>query len=258
MKQNTYSIENGVKVKKKRNLKRELNYNNLKLTNKTICCGKLDLPEIRCELAELPDYIALYSQPGDYHKTARTAVSFYDFDNKMDGQHGLYNAIKYENKKDLKWFKERFRDVKIFFMPDYSIFGDIQAYENYHRMGKAREVALWLTMENDSIVIPNIAAGSVKDFDYIFDGYEKVKVAGISTKSKLEKRKDRELLQATINEAIIRMPSLETFIVYDITADNREANILFEEARKLGIKVEIPDNSMKIRNRILKVRRDSL
>jgi len=123
---------------------------------------------------------------------------------------------------------------------------------------KTREVALWLTMENDSIVIPNIAAGSVKDFDYIFDGYEKVKVAGISTKSKLEKRKDRELLQATINEAIIRMPSLETFIVYDITADNREANILFEEARKLGIKVEIPDNSMKIRNRILKVRRDSL
>lgn len=112
-------------------------------------------------------------------------------------------------------------------------------------------------MENDSIVIPNIAAGSTRDFEFIFDGYERVKVAGISTKSKLPKRQDRELLQATIDEAVIRMPSLETFIVYDISADNKEANILFEGAREKGIRVVIPDNSMKIRNRILKVRRDA-
>ena len=257
MKQNSYKIENGVVIKEPRDLKKQLNYNHLNLTNKTICCGELDLPEIMCDLSELPDYIALYSQPSDYHRTKMTAVSFYDYDNEMDGQHGLYNAIKYENKKDLSFFKERFKGVKIFFMPDYSIFGDIQTYENHHRMGRAREVALWLTMENDSIVIPNIAAGSIRDLNYIFDGYEKVKVAGISTKSKLPKREDRELLQATINEALIRMPALETFVVYDISADNRDADILFRCAREKGIKVVIPDNSMKIRNRILKVRRET-
>lgn len=257
MKQNSYKIENGVVVKEKRDLKRKLNFNHLQLTNKTICCGELNLPEILCDLPELPDYIALYSQPADYHRTEMTAVSFYDYDNEMDGQHGLYNAIKYGNKKDIERYKNRFKGVKIFFMPDYSIFGDIQAYENHHRMGRAREVALWLTMENDSIVIPNIAAGSTRDFEFIFDGYERVKVAGISTKSKLRKRQDRELLQATIDEAVIRMPSLETFIVYDISADNKEANILFEGAREKGIRVVIPDNSMKIRNRILKVRRDA-
>ena len=257
MKQNNYRIKDGSVVKEQRDLKRKLNYNHLRLTNKTICCGELDLPEIQCNLQELPDYIALYSQPSDYHRTNRTAVSFYDYDNKMDGQHGLYNAIKYDNKRDIEFFKKRFQGVKIFFMPDYSVFGDIQAYENHHRMGRAREVALWLTMENNSIVIPNIAAGSRKDFNYMFDGYEKVKVAGISTKSKLPKREDRELLQETINEALVRMPSLKTFIVYDISADNKDADIMFREAREKGIEVVIPDNSMKIRNRILKVRRDA-
>lgn len=257
MKQYKHVNRNGVIIKEQRDLKKKLNYNHLNLTNKTICCGELDLPEIQCDLPVLPDYIALYSQPSDYHRTEMTAVSFYDYDNEMDGQHGLYNAIKYDNKTDLERFRKRFEGVKIFFMPDYSIFGDIQAYENHHRMGRAREVALWLTIENNRFVIPNISAGSPRDFEYIFDGYENVKVAGISTKSKLPKREDRELLQATIDEAVIRMPSLETFVVYDVSADNKDADILFEGAREKGIKVVIPDNSMKIRNRILKVRRDA-
>ena len=123
-------------------------------------------------------------------------------------------------------------------------------------MGMAREVAIWLTMENNSIVIPNLAAGSRRDFKYIYDGYGRVKVAGISTKSKLTDNANKELLQDTIIEAIDRMPCLETFIVYDVSADNKDANVLFEPARKAGINVIIPDNSLKIRNRILKVRRD--
>jgi hypothetical protein len=258
VKQNSYKIIGNVIVKEPRDLKKQLNYNFLNLTNKTLCRGELDLPEIQCDLQELPDYIALYSQPSDYHRTKMTAVSFYDYDNEMDSQHGLYNAIKYNNQKDLKKFKERFKDVKIFFMPDYSVFGDIQAYENYHRIGRAREVSLWLTMENNSIVIPNLSAGRKKDFNYIFDGYEKVKVAGISTKSKLLNAEDRKLLKETIDEAVIRMPSLETFVVYDVSADNKDADILFKDAHENGIKVVIPDNSMKIRNRILKVRRDSI
>ena len=255
MKHNVYKIYNGIVTKEKRDLKKKLNYNFLNLTNKTKCCGDLGLPEIECGLIEPPDYIALYSQPSDYHRTPKTAVAFYDFDDRMDGQHGLYNAIKYNNKKDLERFKERFQGVKVFFMPDYSIFGDIPAYKNHNRIGEARETSLWLTLENNSIVIPNIAAGSRKDFEYIFDGYEKVKTAGISTKSKLSTKEDRDLLRDTINEAIARIPELKRFIVYDTTADNNYVNLLFSEAREKGIEVVVPDNIMKIRNRILKVRR---
>lgn len=257
MKQFHYQHVDGKLVKEPRKLKKQLNYNHLNLTNKTVCCGDLDFPELLCEMTEYPDYIALYSQPSDYHRTDLTAVSFFDFDNEMDGQHGLYNAIRYDNKAELEFFKKRFCGVKMFFMPDYSVFGDIQAYENYHRIGRAREVALWLTMENNSIVIPNLAAGSLKDLDYIFDGYEKVQVVGISTKSKLKNKKDRNLLQATIEAALDKMPALKTFIVYDISADNKDVDILFRNAVMKGIKVIIPDNQMKIRNRILKVRREA-
>ena len=257
MKKYTYELRNGQKIKVEKDLKKLLNLNHLKYTNKTVCCGELDFPEILCDMKEYPDYIALYNQPKDYHRTDHTCVGFYNFDNEMDGQHGLYNAIKYDNKKDLEFFKKRFAGVRYFMMPDYSIFGDVQAYVNHNRMGIAREVSIWLTMENDSIVIPNLAAGSTKDFKYMFDGYERVKVAGISTKSKLTDKPNRDLLQLTINEAIDRMPCLETFIVYDVSAENKDANLLFEKAIDLGIKVIIPDNSLKIRNRILKIRRDA-
>ena len=33
------------------------------------------------------------------------------------------------------------------------------------------------------------------------------------------------------NEAILQMPALETFIVYDTSADNKDADILFKEAK---------------------------
>lgn len=257
MKKNIFIKEGDKIIKMQKDLKKKLNYNHLKYTNKTICCGEMDFPEIQCDLVDYPDYIALYSQPSDYHRTAKTAVSFYDYDNKMDGQHGLYNAIRYNNKRDLKFYKERFDGVKVFFMPDYSIFGDIQSYENYHRVGRAREVALWLTMENDSLVIPNIVASCLKDFNYVFDGYEKVKVAGISTKSKLDSMQNKELLHATIEEAALRMPNLKAFVVYDTSADNKDVDILFEGVKSRGIEVIVPDNIMKIRNRLLKVRRDN-
>ena len=164
MKKYKYELQDGQMIRVEKDLKKLLNLNHLKYTNKTVCCGEMDFPEILCDLDEYPDYIALYNQPGDYHRTTRTCVGFYNFDNEIDGPAGLYNAIKYDNKKRLDFFKKRFEGVKYFMMPDYSIFGDVQAYVNYNRMGMAREVSIWLTMENNSVVIPNLAAGSKADY----------------------------------------------------------------------------------------------
>ena len=86
--------------KKKRLLLHYLDY-----TNKTHKTGKLELPSVQCNTQVLPDYIALYSQVGDYCHTSRTAVAYFQFDNVFDGQHGLYNAIYYNNRRDLRTFK---------------------------------------------------------------------------------------------------------------------------------------------------------
>ena len=61
----------GESLKKKRLLLHHLDY-----TNKTQKSGKLELPSVQCNADVLPDYIALFSQVGDYQHTAKTAVAF--------------------------------------------------------------------------------------------------------------------------------------------------------------------------------------
>ena len=257
MKKTETVMIDGCQVIREKNLKRRLNLNMLSLTNKTVCCGEMDFPELRCDVTMFPDFIALYDRPGEYHRTPLTCVSFYVFDDEMDGRRGLYNALKYNDRPRIEKFRERFRGVPYFIAPDYTVMGDVPAYHNYYRIGAAREIALWLTLENNSIVLPNLSAGSRRDFKYIFDGLEHVSVAGISTKSKLMDSEDRALLHDTILEAVNNMSCLKTIVVYDVTTDNKDADELFCEAREQGIEIIIPDNTLKIRNRIHSVRRDA-
>ena len=157
MKRYDYHInEYGEKIRVPKDLKKLLNLQYLRLTNKTYSVGKHDLPELRCDTEVLPDFIALYNHPADYNKTPNTAVAFYLYDDTFDGIDGLYNAIYYKDEKLLKKFKERFKGVKFFIAPDYSQLGDLDDIENHYRIKKARVVALWLTFELGAIVIPNI------------------------------------------------------------------------------------------------------
>ena len=58
----------------KEKLRKKLNLNYLTLTNKTHRVGELDFPEIMCPYIVEPDYLALYSEKRNYHKTALTAI----------------------------------------------------------------------------------------------------------------------------------------------------------------------------------------
>ena len=127
----------------KNDLEKLLNLNYLELTNKTVCRGNYDLPQIYCDPSDIPDYIALYSQPCEYHKTPLTAVSFYDYDIKFDGKNGLYNAIYYKDEKQLDIFRQRFQGIRFFISPDYTMAGDVPFYHNIYKLGMAREVAIW-------------------------------------------------------------------------------------------------------------------
>ena len=89
----TKSMPNGMTQKVPKDFIKKLNLNYLRYTNLTYAVGKHDLPALYCNTDVYPDYIALYSHPGDYHRTLKTAVAFYQFDDTFDGQNGLYNAI---------------------------------------------------------------------------------------------------------------------------------------------------------------------
>lgn len=143
-------------MKCQKNLMRLLNANYLKLTNRTFSSGSADMPRIDCNIAVLPDFIALYSEPGLYRETDRTAVAFYEYDSVFDGKNGLYQAIYCGDAKRLKYFKKRFENVKYAIVPDYSLLGDVHEAENVYRMFKARIAGLWFMFEIGAAVIPNI------------------------------------------------------------------------------------------------------
>lgn len=219
-----------------------------KLTNKSQYVGKYDLSSLYCNTSVFPDYIALYNETSYYYKTKLTAIGFFEYDEKFDGQHGLYNAIYYENKKDLAFFKERFKNVKFVFTPDYSLLEDTDEVENLYRLKKMRVVGLWFTHEIGSIVIPLITFPSIKSMDYYLDGLENSSVVGISTKGHIDEAKEYKILCASIKYVVEKKKNLKAIVVYDVCGNPEKTLAAFKPAEDAGIKIIIPPNSLKIEN----------
>lgn len=240
--------KNGIELFEEIDLRKLLLLKYQKFTNRSQYVGKYDVSSLYCNTSIFPDYIALYSEKSYYCKTDLTAVGFFEFDNSFDGQHGLYNAIYYDNKKDLNFFKERFKGVKFVFTPDYSLLEDSDEAENVYRLKKMRVVALWFIHEIGAIVIPLITFPSFKSIDYYLDGLENSSVVGISTKGHINEPMEYEILCATVKYLVENKKNLKAIIVYDVCGDPAKTDEAFKIAKQAGIKVVIPPNSLKIAN----------
>jgi len=236
-----------------KDIRKLLNLNYLSLLNKTYCTGEFDLPVLYCNPDVLPDYLALYTQPGDYHKTPLTGVCFYLYDSSFDGPNGLFNAIYYSDKKRLQFYKERFTGIKFFISPDYSQFGDLHKMENLVRLWKARIVSLWLTLEMHAIVIPNITYISEETFPLFCCGLEECRVVAFSTKGHVRNANERKLTKAAVKYVTDHLP-LKSIVVYSVCGEDKESLELFRYAADHGIQIAIPDNMLRERN----MRRNSL
>lgn len=231
-------------------LMKKLNLNYTKWSNKTYPVGNRDMLYILSPSKVTIDYMALYSNPKEYHKTANTAVCFYEYDNVFDNKNGLWNAIYYNETKLLEKFKERFANVKYFIMPDYSLFGNGLDPLNAYNLQRARIVAIWLVCECNALVIPNITYADESSFDYVFDGLEDCEVVALSMKGSMINHKQLELLTKAIHQTIIRLTKLNTIIVYSTSTNNSKIFEIFNEAIIKGINIQIPDNILKNRNLI--------
>jgi len=237
----------GVEIREQKDLKPLLNLNYLNLTNKTHTAGEYHFPEIYCNTPTLPDYLALYTQPSDYRHTPNTCICFYAYDDSFDGIFGLYNAIYYDNKELLAFYKERFKDVHYFISPDYSQFGDLQKAENVYRLWKARIVTLWFIVELHAIAIPNITYTRREDFSLYLCGLENCSVVAFSTKGHVKNEVERSLLVDAVKHTVDNLP-LKTIVVYSVCGDDKTTLALFDYAIQKGIQVVIPTNSLKERN----------
>lgn len=237
---------------KKKNLKKLLNLNFVDLTNKTYLVGEYALPYVRCLLAMNPDYLALYSERCNYFKTENTWICFYVYDTKFDTIDGIYNAIYYGDKRRLKKIKERLKGVKYAIAPDYSQCSDIPRIENLYRLFKSRIVSLWLLLEMDIIVIPNVTYANENYFDVMLDGMENCEVVAFSVKGSVKEEEERNLLIRAIEITTNNLPNLKKIVVYSVSTDDDKVKKLFDYPSSKGIEIIIPDNLLKERNIFLK------
>lgn len=238
---------NGNVIRRKSDLRRLMNYNYLYLTDQTYLVGEYGIPAVYCNTSEYPDYIALYSQTGYYHKTAATAVCFYQYDKVFDNINGLYNAIYYGDKKLLANYKERFKNVMFFISPDYSMFGDIDKVGNLNQLKKARIVTLWLAKEIGAVVIPNLSYVSEDSFETFFAGLENCSVVALSLKSHVRHANERKLTMAAVKYAVDHLP-LKGIIVYSACGKDETVYSVMKYAVDRGVKIVIPNNSLREAN----------
>lgn len=210
-------------------------------------CGGYDMPYLTYSDSVLPDYLCLYKDTKDYNKTLKTFVVFYQYDDEFDWLDGLFNAIYYNITELLEYYKERFRNVFGFISPDYTQAGDVHFIENAYRCFKARIVSIWLIVECNAVVIPNIAYVNKRSVEYCFDGIEKNSVVAISAKGLIQNENQRRILIETVKETVdIISPS--AIVVCSVTASEERVLEAFKYAIDAGIKVVIPPNSLLERN----------
>ena len=168
---------------------------------------------------------------------------------KFDSIKGLYNAIYYDEKQLLSKFKERFKECKLFISPDYSECGDVHVVENIYRIFKARIVSIWLTMECNAIVVPNITYSNREMFEIMLLGLEDVETVAFGTKGNLNSKEERLLLIDAIKYTVDHLSKLKTIIVYSSCKRDETIQEVFKYASDNNIKIIIPSNTLQIRNK---------
>lgn len=255
MKKNNKNLNLLNSFNNKEDLKEKLNLNYLNLINKTQCNGYFDLPCVLSPFKVNIDYLALYSDKFEYDKTNNTCVCFYEYDKVFDNINGLFNAIYYQNESLLNKYKERFKNVKIFISPDYSMIGDCPNICNIYNLFKARIVSLYLTIVLEKLVIPNISFSTIKDFSFMLDGLQNCNVVAFSTKGSLKNNEQKELLIKAIKFTVDNLKYLKQIVIYDVSSNNEEIFKIFKYALDKNIEILIPNNILKNRN---KIKRDIL
>ena len=238
-------------MKRKKNLKKLLNLSLLDYTNITPKYGELDMPYVRCKEIPQIDYLASYSQPSTYFKTERTCVSFFEYDLFFDGLYGLWNAIYYGVKDLQEFYVERFKGVKYFISPDYSKCGDSLEIENLHRQMRSRIVAIWLAMNLNAIVIPLVSCANGIGMKYMLDGMQDCNVVAYNTKGPMGDPNQMPIFLDSIKYTVDHLKHLKVIVVYTSSPNRVKVLKLFKYATDRGIEIQIPDNMLQTRNRLM-------
>lgn len=188
------------------------------------------------------DYLALFSDLQDYHKTENTCVCFYQYDEVFDGVHGLYNSIIYQDENRMKKFRERFKGVKYIVAPDYSLFGDFPNALQIFNVYRSRLVACWLIANTGAIIIPNVRWTFDFSYDYCFDGIIKGSNIAIGVLGQMHHKDNKAMFLAGFKKAIDAIEPKSILIYGFVTEKNIDE--YFGYARSKGIELIVPHSKI--------------
>lgn len=246
---------------KSKDLRRRLNLNVLNITEQDYFGGVFELPALACPYDDklLIDYIALYQDIKEYRKTSRTAAGFFTYDDIWNGRFGLYQSIYFDDKEKLSFFKERFTpsDGKpmVFIEPDASQISVVNRIENLYRYYEARVISLWLILECNALVIPNLTAADSTYFSVMIQGLEDTEVAAISIKGHLKDDDELSFSLDIAKYASLHLSKLKLLIVFTTSSRREKIRKLFAAAVRETIKVIVPETRASERNLCLDERR---
>ena len=243
-KQKISKIKNEVKVNIDYDSIREDDIYGFYLTNRTNKSKSKELPEIGNFVTDFPKYFVLESEVGLYKKDG-ACVCWYRDDSYFDTIDGLYNAIIYKDVPLLKYYKDRYQNVKFFAAPDYSLYGDFDEETLAHNLKKAAVVYLWLINELDAIVFPNFTYGNSKSLNWCFEHIMLGSNVVMSLKGVMRGENKTEFLEALKVFVDTRKP--KNILVYT-TSYEESAFKMLEYATSKGVRVMILQNTMQIRN----------
>ena len=251
----TFNSKKKIKVNKiKTKIQLKLDYSSIDksdvysfyLTNKTTKNNIMELPDIGCFANSIPDFIALETEPSLYNLTNNTCVAWFKDDRVFDTIDGLYNAIIYKDIELLKYYKERYKDVKSFISPDYSLYGDFDITVILNNLRKQLVVSLWLIFELDAVVIPLMTYANEDSLNWCFEHIIKDSVVAISLKGVMDES-NKNLFKKALKKLIdTRNP--KSLIVYSVSKEESTKEML-EYAYKNNVDVYIVDNTLLRRNR---------
>ena len=216
------------------------------LTNNTTKNNVKQLPDIGSFVDEYPDFMALESEPGLFHKTNDTCVCWFKDDSIFDTIDGIYNAIIYKDVELLKYYKERYYGVNYFVSPDYSLYGDFDYETLIHNIKKSIVVYMWLTIECEAIVFPLMTYGDEESLEWCFEHILIGSNVAVSLKGVMS-GENKRIFQIALRKLVdSRKP--KTLIVYTVASEESTKEIL-EYAIKNDVKIVVVPNTLMKRNR---------
>lgn len=205
--------------------------------------GDFDMPIVgNFDDIEKIDYLALYSDLKEYHKTDNTCICFYQYDHIFDGIHGLYNSIIYQDEKRLNKYRNRFKGVKYIISPDYSVFGDFPNALQIFNIYKSRLCLAWLKTNTNAMVIPNLRWTFPFSFEYCFDGIMKGSNIAVGVLGQMHNLDNKRMFLEGLKKAIDTIEPAHILVYGFVNESNFDE--YFGYAKNKGVKVIIPHSKI--------------